>query len=142
MLTSQQVAAKWAANTSAASTSFKNGVQAVSVSPTAKAAQSLDRYQAGVLAAVSSGRMAAALNAVSLDDWKNSMLTKAAARIPQGVQAAVGKVTAFMDKWLPYQAQLQARIAAMPKGGVAEAQARASAAIAYNAAFSKRLPGS
>jgi hypothetical protein len=86
--------------------------------------------------------MAAALQAVSLQDWQNAMNTKAVSRIPQGVQAAQGTFQSFMDKWLPYQQQLQARVATMPKGTVADSQARASFAIAYNAAYSKRLPGS
>ena len=142
MLSSTQVAAKWARNTSAAGEALKAGVQNVTVSPTATAALHLDRYQAGVIQAVSSGKMAARLNAVTLQDWQNAMLTKGAARIPQGVQAAVGKFTSFMDKWLPYEAAMKARLASMPKGGLAESQARAAFAIAYNAAYSKRLPGS
>jgi len=95
-----------------------------------------------VNAAVSSGKMAAALNAVSLQSWQQASINKGAPRIALGVQAAAPKFQAFMDKWLPYEQALQARIAAMPKGGLAESQARANAAIAYNAAYSKRLAGS
>lgn len=142
MLTSAQVAAKWSQNTSAAQQSYKDGVNAVQVAPTQVAAQHLDRYINGVNAAVSSGKMAAKLNAVTLDQWKTAAVNKGAPRIALGVQNAVGKFTTFMDKWLPYQEQLKAKIASMPKGGVAEAQARSAAAIAWNAAFSKRLPGS
>jgi hypothetical protein len=92
--------------------------------------------------AVSSGKMAAALNAVQLSDWQNAMNTKAVARIPAGVQAAKPKYNAFMDKWLPYEQALSSRVASMPKGTVADSQARAAFAIAYNAAYSKRLIGS
>ena len=142
MLTAQQVAQKWSRNASSATEAFKAGVQSVTVAPTAKAAQALDRYLSGVTQAVQSGKMAAALNAVSLQDWTNAMLTKAVARIPAGVAAATPKMQAFMEKWLPYQQSMKDRIATMPKGTVADAQARANFAIAYNAAFSKRLIGS
>lgn len=142
MLSSAAVAAKWVRNTSGAAEAMKAGVMAVTTAPTATAAQHLDRYQAGVMAAVSSGKMAAALNRVSLQDWQTSMTTKGISRVPMGVQAAQGKFQTFMDAWLPYQQGLQQRIASMPKGTLADSQARANFAIQYNAAFSKRLPGS
>ena len=142
MLTPQQVAAKWASNTSNASQAFKDGVNGVTESPTARAAANSSAYLSGVQQAVASGRWQAALNAVPLDSWKASMLTKGAARISGGVQAAIPKMTAFMTNWLPYEQALKQRIASMPRGGLAESQARAAAAIAYNAAYSHRLAGS
>ena len=142
MLSSADVASKWVQNTSNAGASMKAGVMAVTTAPTQTAAQHLDRYQAGVMNAVASGKMAAALNAVSLSDWQNSMITKGIARVPQGVQAAKNKFQSFMDQWLPFQQGLQSRIAQMPKGTLADSQARAAFAIQYNAGFSKRLPGS
>ena len=142
MLTPSQVADKWATNTSNAQQAFKDGVNSVTTSPTSQAALAGDRMVQGVQQAVSSGRWAAALNAVTLDSWKQSMLSKGAARISGGVQAAKPKMTAFMTSWLPYEAALSQRIQAMPKGTLADSQARANAAIAYNAAYSHRLSGS
>lgn len=143
MLTSQQVAAKWSRNTAGATDSLKAGVASVTTAPTATAAQRLDKYLSGTANAVNSGRMAAALNAVSLADWQNAMNTKAVARIGQGVQASVGKFQSFMDKWLPYEQTLRDRVRSMPNDGtLASSQARAAFAIAYNAAFSHRLIGS
>lgn len=142
MLSSADVAAKWVTNTSNSGAAMKAGVMAVQTAPTATAAQHLDRYQAGVMQAVSSGKMAAALNAVTLQDWQNAMVTKGIARVPQGVQAAKGKMQSFMDQWLPQMQNLKSRIAQMPKGTLADSQARAAFAIQFNAGFSKRLPGS
>lgn len=142
MLTSAQVTAKWQQNTSGAVQSYKDGVNAVTTSPTQAAAANIQNYLTGVNNAVSSGRMVAALNAVSLQAWQAAATNKGAARIPLGVQAAAPKFQAFMDKWLPYEQALKTRIASMPKGGLAESQARAAAAIAYNAAYSHRLAGS
>lgn len=139
MLTPEQITEKWARNTSGAMESFKAGVQAVTTSPTAAAAQASDRYLTGVQNAVSSGRWAAALNSVSLADWQNAMLTKGAARIAGGVTAAKAKFSAFMNKWMPYEAQLSARIKTMPKGTLADSKARSDFSIEYNAAFARRL---
>lgn len=142
MLTPQQVAQKWATNTANSTQAFKDGVNGVQTSPTAAAAQAQDRYLSGVQQAVSSGKWAAKLNAVTLDSWKQSMLSKGAARISGGVQAAIPAMTAFMTNWLPLQATLSANVARMPKGNLADSIARAQYAITYNAAYSKRLPGS
>lgn len=135
MLTSQAVAQKWQRNTSAAAESLKAGVMAVTTAPTARAAQAVDRYLAGVNAAVASGRMQQALQAVSLQDWQQAMITKGQPRIASGVAAAIGKVQTFMDRWLPYEQALSDRVAAMPKGTLADAQARAAFAIEYNSKF-------
>lgn len=142
MLTPQQVAEKWRANTSNAQQAFKDGVNGVQTAPGQRAAAAADRFLAGVQASVSSGRWQQKVAGVSLESWKASMVGKGAARIAGGVAAAVPKMQDFMTRWLPYEADLSARIAAMPKGDLASAQARANFAIAYNAAFSKRLPGS
>lgn len=143
MLSSAQVAQKWQRNTAGATDSLKAGVAAVQTAPTAIAAQRLDKYLNGVTSAVTSGRMATALNNVSLSDWQNAMNTKAVARIGQGVQAAVGKVQSFMDKWLPLQQQLSDRVKSMPNDGtLASSIARSNFAIQFNAAYSKRLIGS
>lgn len=142
MLSPQQVAQKWANNTSTATQAFKDGVNSVQTAPTAAAAQAQDRYLSGVQQAVASGKWAAKLNAVTLDSWKQSMLMKGAARISGGVTAAIPAMTAFMTNWLPLQAQMSAAVARMPRGNLADSIARAQYAIQFNAAFSKRLPGS
>ena len=140
MLTPAQVAQKWVNNTSAAGQAFTDGVNNVTVAPGEKAAQNLQGYINGVNNAAQ--RWAANTRAVSLQDWKASMLGKGKARIGQGVAAAQQKFSDFMSNWLPYEAAMQQRIASMPKGTLADSQARAAASIAYNAAYSKRLPGS
>lgn len=142
MLTPQQGAAKWRANTANATQAFKDGVNGVQTSPTQKAAARADAFLAGVQASVSSGRWQAGLNRVTVDMWKNSMLTKGAARIAGGVAAAEPVMAEFNTRWYPYEQALSDRIATMPKGSLADSQNRANFAIAYNAAFSKRLPGS
>jgi hypothetical protein len=70
------------------------------------------------------------------------MLGKGAARIAGGVADAEPKMVAFNTRWYPYEQALSDHIATMPKGSLGDSQNRSNYAIAYNAAFSKRLPGS
>lgn len=138
-MTAQQVVDKWARNAAGAGESFKAGVNAVQTAPTQLAAQAADRYLTGIQNAVASGRWQQGLNRVTLESWKDAMIAKALPRIATGVNAAKPKMAEFMDRWLPYQEQLRSRIRTMPKGTLADSQARAAFAIQFNAAFSKRL---
>lgn len=135
MISPQAAADKWAANLSSATQAIKAGIQAVSVSPTSKAAARLDQYLAGVNAAVSSGRMAAKLNAVSLQSWQNAAIVKGVPRIAQGAAQSKDKFAAFMTKWLAHEAQLSSTLASMPRGTLDQNIARAVAVIQHNAAF-------
>lgn len=142
MITAQQGAAKWRANTAGAGQAFRDGVASVQTAPGQQAAQAADRMLAGVTAAVTSGRWAAAVGAVPLERWKASMLSKGLARIAGGVADAEPKMAAFNARWYPLQQALSDHVKTMPRGSVADSQNRANYAIAYNAAFSKRLIGS
>ena len=98
-----KVAADWAAKLGAAGSKIKDGVQAVTVSPTQKAAARADAFVNGVTQAVSSGKWQRGLQSVSLADWQNAMINKGVNRIGAGAQAALPKMTAFMQKLLPFQ---------------------------------------
>lgn len=129
------VAQKWSKNLAGSTASITAGVQAVTVAPTQKAAANLSQYLAGVQNAVSSGKMARRLQAVSLSDWQQAMLNKGVNRVAAGATAAVPKMQAFMQKWLPYQQQLQQKLASMPRGDLQTNIQRAVTAIEFNAAF-------
>lgn len=135
MISAQAAADKWAANLAGATQAIKDGVQAVTVSPTQQAAGRLDAYLAGVTAAVNSGRMAAALNAVSLPQWQNAMITKGINIIAQRAQQAKPKMLAFMQKWLAHEAQIPGILATMPRGNLQQNISRAVAVISHNANF-------
>lgn len=115
-LSAQQVAAKWASNLAASTISMTAGVDAVTVNPAQSAIAAIPQYQAGVLAAVASGKVAAGLGRVTLEGWKQAMKTKGIPRVAQGAQAAVPKVQAFMSKLLPYQQGLQTLLSQTPRG--------------------------
>ena len=111
------VAQKWVRNLGAATDSIKNGVQAVTVSPTEKAAQRADAYQQGVLDAVSSGKWQRGLRRVTNEQWKQATLTKGIPRIATGAQAAQPKMEKFLGEFLPFMDNVvQQMDSSMPRG--------------------------
>lgn len=132
------VARKWARNTTNATESVRSGVQAVTVNPAEKAIARQQAYVDGVQRAVSTGSYARGLRRVTLGDWQNAMITKGIPRIAAGASAATPKMEAFLGQWLPYMDGLKAKLATMPRGGLAENIQRSVAAIEYAAAFKSR----
>ncbi len=115
--TPQEVASKWARNLSGATDSIRAGIEAVTESPTAKAARAVDRQVAGVQAAAASGKTQRALMAVTLDEWKNAALNKGLPRIASGATAAEPKMELFMSEFLPFvESQVQTLDSKMPRG--------------------------
>jgi len=138
MPTPQQATNNWASGMSSSTEKMKAGINAVTESPTAAAARNSDRYLQGIQRAVSSGKWQAGLNAVSLQDWKTSMIEKGVPRVASGAAAAKPKMLAFLQQFLPYvQAGVQQINSSNPRGDL-EANIQRSAAMArYNAAFRK-----
>lgn len=123
-------AAKWLAAMQSPTTTqnYVNGVNATTVNPMALAAEALPMYLAGVQDAVQSGRMQQRLMATPVSAWKTGATTKGATRLSPGAVAASSKVQAHFQKWSPIYAQISQSVAAMPKGGLANAMARVQAA--------------
>lgn len=102
MQSPQAVADRWASGLSGATQKIKDGINAVTESPTAKAARAIDRMVAGVQRAAAEGKTQDALNAVSLQSWKDSAINKGVARIASGAQQAKPQMAAFMTQFLPF----------------------------------------
>lgn len=133
MKTAQQAQAAWLAAMGAASTKQKyvDGINGFTGNPMALAAtqEAMQAYVDGVQRSVDSGRRAAALNGASVADWKNNATTIGAQRLASGAQKAQAK---YLKNIAPYAAvwpQMRAAARALPKGGLANAQARAAAAL-------------
>lgn len=137
MQNAQAVAQAWANNLSASTQKITQGVQAVTVSPTQQAAQQASAYLSGVQQAVSSNKWQNALMGVSLSQWQQATVTKGVPRIATGAQAAVPKMTAFMQQLLPYVNQLQQSLQATPRGSLEQNIARMNAWTRGMAQFSK-----
>lgn len=137
-MTPQQVAQKWARNLNAAGESIRAGVEAVTVSPTEKAARRVDAYAAGVQRAVADGTFVSGLRRVTLEAWKDSMLKKGAPRIGAGATAAVGKMEGFLAEFLPYVDSGKRALEATPRGDLQTNIQRMIAMVEHNARFRRR----
>lgn len=136
-LNASAVAKLWADRAAAAGQRMKDGVNAVTESPTAKAAAAKDQWLAGVQRAATEGRYEDGLNAVTLQDWKTAMTEKGVSNMATGVRASVGKMERFLRDFLPYAESVSDEVRAMPKGTLQDSINRATAAITKLAQFRK-----
>jgi hypothetical protein len=137
-ISASQAAQKWNRNLAGSTQAIKDGVNAVTVSPTEKAARQADAYAQGVARAVADGSYQAGLRKVTLDDWKTAMTSKGIPRIASGAQAAVGKMEDFLTEFLPHVEAGQRMLESMPRGDIQQNIQRAVAMIEHNAKFKRR----
>lgn len=108
---------KWVQGAStAANGAYKEGVQGVTVSPTAKAAQAVDRYAAGCSRAASDGSYVNGCNKVTLADWQQATTTKGVANYTRGVNDSKEKMRRHIQSSMPFWAQVSEMAKSMPKG--------------------------
>lgn len=132
------VAAEWASRLGGSTQKIKDGIMAVSVSPTESALRQVDAYQQGIARAIADGRYQRGLQSVSLQDWQQAALTKGVARIAQGAAQAKPKMEAFLAQFLPHVEAGKQKLASMPRGSIDQNIARAVAMMQHNASFRKR----
>lgn len=108
------VAQKWANNLGASTQTIKNGVQAVTTSPTQLAAAAVGKWQAAVATQKAATDYVNALNKVSLAQWQQAMLNKGLNRIGPGAQASIPKFTTFLQSFLPFEANIAQQVRSMP----------------------------
>jgi hypothetical protein len=113
-LTPSQAQEKHARRLKGALDDMRVGVQSVSVSPTSKAAAKGDKMIARLTASVQSGKWANRLNAVTLDQWKTSVITKGLPRVAAGIDAAAPKMTAVFDSLFAAENRILSAIEKMP----------------------------
>lgn len=133
--TAADVAAKWVQNLSGASESIRRGVQAVTEAPTAAAARAVDLWQQRVSSQSARDKFQRNLQRVTLEQWRNDMLTKGLNRIATGAQAARPKFEAFMSQFLPFVESVAQRVRQMPKTTLEDRIQRAVAQMRGNAEF-------
>lgn len=136
--TPQQYADRWTTGLSGSTQKITDGVNSITVSPTTQAAAAQAKMLQNLTAAVNSGKWANNLKKVTLADWKTAMLDKGVPRISTGATAANGKMAAFAQQLLPYEATLQQTVRAMPNLTLTDAKARAVAWIDGMSKFSKK----
>lgn len=113
-LTAKEFQEKHNRRLKAATEDMRLGVERVTESPTAKAAKKADKMRANILKSIDSGKWAAGLNRVTLEDWKSKMINKGVGRVAAGIDEAEGKVVAFAEKLLPHIDAGQVIISKLP----------------------------
>lgn len=101
-LTPQEFQEKHARRLKASVEDVRRGIDRVTESPTAKAAAKQDKMLTNLTTAVNSGKWAAGLKRVSLDDWKKVTRDVGVNRIAAGIDAAKDKVVSFAEDLLPH----------------------------------------
>ena len=117
---------------------IRAGVQKVTESPTAKAAAKESKMLQNVQSAVQSGKWAARLKAVTLEEWKSKTVEKGLGRIAAGVDGAHGKMVAFASQLLPYEATLKDQINKMPDLTLEDSISRATSWIRGMSKFTRK----
>lgn len=133
MLNAQQVADKWANSMQRAPDAYRTGVQAVTDSPTARAAAAADRMLQGVQRSIDDGTFQRGCQRVSLQQWQGDCINKGASRLATGALAAKPKVQAAMADLLPY---IQSGVQQLPpRGSVQDNINRAVAMMTHMANY-------
>jgi hypothetical protein len=135
-ITPEEFAEKHARRLKAAVEDIRAGVERVTESPTAKAAAKQDKMIARLQEAVSSGKWAARLKAVPLEDWKSKTIEKGLGRIAAGIDAAHDKQVKFAGQLLPYEQDLLGKLEKMPDLTLEDSINRATTWIRNMAKFS------
>lgn len=131
VVTADQAAANYQRGMSGATQKYKEGIARTTVNPMQEAAkpEAMARYLDGVQQSVNSGRRAAALQNAPINRWRDNAMGEGANRLASGAAKAKDKIAAFTQKYAPVWQSISDMVAAMPKGGRANAKARAGAAI-------------
>lgn len=98
-LNASDISEKWNRRMKGAVTDIQKGIDAVTTSPTEKAADKSEKMLTNLTQAVSSGKWANSLRKVTLSDWKTKTKEKVASRLASGVDGAMAKRQEF-DKYL------------------------------------------
>jgi len=113
-VTPEEFAEKHARRLKASVEDIRRGIERVTEAPTAKAAAKENKMLANLTAAVSSGKWARRLRAVSLEDWKKAAIDKGVGRIATGIDGAYDKQVAFAGQLLAFEGTLLEKVDKMP----------------------------
>jgi len=137
-MTAAQFAEKHIRRTKAALEDMRAGVNAVTVSPTIKAAAKVDKMRSRLMEALDSGKWAAGLKRVTLDMWKDKMIKLGINRVSQGLDENKAKIEAFAADLLPYIDNGLNKINSMPDVTIEDSIQRMSAFTRYMADFKRK----
>lgn len=133
-VSASEFADKWASRLSGATDEIRRGVERVTESPMAKAAQKKAKWVARMTDPKTQEKWAANTGAVTLEEWKRALLDIGLGRISGGTTKAKPKMQRFAEALLAYQDSVAAKVRAMPDVTLEDSKARM---IAWFDAMSK-----
>lgn len=113
-LTAAEFQEKHARRLKASVEDIRKGIDRVTESPTEKAAAKQDKMLTNLTNAVTTGKWAAGLKRVSLEEWKRKARDIGVNRIAAGIDGAKEKVIDFAEVLLPHIDRGMDKIKAMP----------------------------
>jgi len=137
-LTAKEFQEKHARRLKASVDDMRKGVERVTESPTAAAAKKQDKMRSRILESIDNGKWAAGLNRVSLDEWKDKMITKGVTRVASGIDGAAAKVEAFASELLPHIDSGQNKIKGMSDVTLEDNITRMTTFIRHMSEFKRR----
>lgn len=129
LITPEEFAEKHARRLKQSVEDIRLGVSRVTVAPTSLAAAKQDKMLARLQASVTSGKWAARLRAVTVEQWKMATIDKGLNRIAAGIDAAHDKQVVFAGQLLSYENTLLTTIEKMPDLTIEDSVSRATAWI-------------
>jgi hypothetical protein len=121
---SQEVAAKWRARTSAAAQDYADGVAKTDKDPTALAIAAGPRYLANVQAAFQNGSWANGLRKAGKAGWQAAVAAKGVTNFANGVNSAEAKVADAFASLLSFEQGLLNQVGSMPNVTDTDREAR------------------
>jgi len=137
-LTASEFQEKHARRLKASVEDVRKGIDRVTESPTDKAAAKADKMLTNLTASVQSGKWAAGLKRVSLEEWKRKTRDVGVNRIAAGVDAAKDKTIAFAEQLLPHIDRGQEKIKAMPDITLDDSINRMTSFTRHMASFTRK----
>lgn len=113
-LTPEQAQEKHARRLKGSIEDIRLGIERVTVAPTEKAAQKIDKMKINYLKSIDSGKVERGLKRVGLDEWKQKAINKGLNRIGAGIDEAKDKQVRFYGELFPFQDTIKTKVDKLP----------------------------
>jgi len=137
-VTPEEFAEKHNRRTKAALDDLRTGVERVTEAPTVKAAAKQEKMRAKLVEAIDSGKWAAGLKRVSLEEWRRKMVELGVPRVSAGLDASREKVEKFAAELLPHIESGQKEIEKLPDVTLEDSINRMTTFIRHMAKFKRK----
>lgn len=137
-VTPEEFQEKHARRLKASVTDIQRGVERITVSPTEQAAKKKDKMRQNINEAIDNGRWERNLRKVSLEEWRQKMVSKGLPRISTGIDGAADKMRDFASQLLPHIDAGRQIVGQMPDLTLDDSLARVTTYIRHMSKFKKR----